>query len=810
VAERGRKQGGRRGTGNHGGAANRRPDPEQLVESMLLAEAAAGHLERNEVAQAVRAAARATSLDPGSVVLAQLHLAAAQRSRNMADELRALEHLATLLQTDARIFARLAYLRLRSGRLDDARQAVDRARDLLPARMRERRQWLALIEHVELNTPLPRGRAPVQPQAKRPERKAPKPERAQARVEPSRGRTSPGKPRKKAAIPARKQREVLAVRARPQPPDPVRPAPAGADPAQPVDGELEMTLDIAAHVEGIDVLSSRTFADPADVALVALAARIRDAESYHRLFALDHARGLLPFSHQEETVRRVLSVFLGRALLADEVGLGKTIEAGLILSEYLLRGRVENALVLTPPSLVAQWREELDAKFGIVARTTDDAESRSHPDRFWGARGTVIASLATARSPRHRDLVTARPWDLVIVDEAHSLKNERTESWRLVSRITSRFLLLLTATPVESRIDELYNLVSLIRPGHLGGRAAFVKRLSDSKGRPTESARAEVRALLGEIMIRNTRALSGVRLPPRFARTILVTPDASESELYAHLASALRALGARGRSRLLLSVLLQEAGSSPFAVRATLEKIRGDDALAPAVRAALEPAIRRAAQPLTTGKAAALLRVLDGDAGSTVVFTRFRATLDFLAAVLARKGIACEPIDGNVAPALRNDAIARLREQGGVLLSTEVGAEGLNLQFCRRIVNFDLPWNPMRIEQRIGRVHRIGQDHPVDVVNFCLAGSIEERILQILDERINLFELVVGETEMILGYLEEDREFPDLVLDAFAHPEDAARERSFARIGDALAAARTRYENVKRFDEDFFRSELGV
>jgi len=107
-------------------------------------------------------------------------------------------------------------------------------------------------------------------------------------------------------------------------------------------------------------------------------------------------------------------------------------------------------------------------------------------------------------------------------------------------------------------------------------------------------------------------------------------------------------------------------------------------------------------------------------------------------------------------------------------------------------------------------VQRIGQEQPVDVVNLCLAGSIEEQILRILNKRINLFELVVGEVEMILGYLEEDRDFPDLVLDAFADPEAGSREHAFGRIADALAAARERYENVKTFDEALFRNELGV
>ena len=139
-----------------------------------------------------------------------------------------------------------------------------------------------------------------------------------------------------------------------------------------------------------------------------------------------------------------------------------------------------------------------------------------------------------------------------------------------------------------------------------------------------------------------------------------------------------------------------------------------------------------------------------------------------------------------------------------------MGSEGLNLQFCHRLINFDLPWNPMRIEQRIGRLHRIGQEHPVEVINLCVAGSIEERILRILDERINLFELVVGEVEMILGYLEEDGDFPALILDAFASGDDAERERALTGLADALAAARTRYQTVKAYDETLFRNELGV
>jgi len=761
----------------------------RLWQSYDFADRADERLGRGDITDALRDAARAAALNPRDPSIAELYVQAAERTRDMIEQARALEHMSRVAVPDTRLFARLAYLHLQTGNTGRALRAVRRARALLPARMKGRKQWRSLIEHVESSlawraeTALSVEAAPaVVPSA--PDEK------------PARRRTTRKPAQHTDAAPVS---EAPCERVRPEP------AATAMPPSL-----LEIPVDIATDVEGLDVLSNTTFSNPEDVKLAILAARLRDAESYDRLFALERARGLLPFPHQEDTARKVLSVFLGRALLADEVGLGKTIEAGLVLSEYLLRGRVDRALVLAPPSLVGQWREELFSKFAIETRTTEDTSFRAEPDRFWSRSGVVIASLPTARSSRHRDLVTAKPWDLVIIDEAHALKNAATESYLLAARIASRFLLLLTATPVENRIEELYNLVSLIRPGHLGGRTAFLRRFSDSKMRSSEAARAEVRAVLGEVMVRNTRAHSGVRLPPRFARTILVQPEPHEADLYHHLVAALRALGTGGRTRLLLSVLLQEAGSSPFAVRTTLEKTAANTELSPDVIAALAPAIRTAEQQIATGKGTALLRVLGGASEPTVVFTRFRATLDFLATVLGQAAIHHEKIDGNVPAPLRHEAIDRLRQRGGVLLSTEVGAEGLNLQFCRRIVNFDLPWNPMRIEQRIGRVHRIGQDHPVDVVNFCLAGSIEERILTILDERINLFELVVGEAEMILGYLEEEREFPDLVLDAFADPEEERREGSFARIADALAAARSRYENVKRFDEEFFRNELGA
>ena len=773
---------------------------ERAIDAAYQAEA---RLRAGDAEGALGLAARAAAAWPSDVSIASLYVAAAEGSHDLEQRMRSYEHLLRLTPHDATLCIALAHCHLTRGALDAAGDATRRARAIFPRRMLERKKWLSALEAAE------RAVGTTAPAPPPPRRAEPDPVQASLFAPPAPATPRTRRPPASRPI-ARAPATAPPAAVTPPPTAPSPAAPPQAPPARLAPTTFEIPIALDPVIAGLDALGRSEWSAPEAVRLSVLATRVRDAESYDTLLALERAHGLRRLSHQEETARKVMAVLLGRALLADEVGLGKTIEAGLVLSEYLLRGRVARALVLAPPSLVRQWREELATKFAIASRTTEDAEARRDPTAFWNGPGVVIASLPTARAPQQRDLVAGAAWDLVIVDEAHALKNPRTHAHALVAHLTTRFLLLLTATPVENNVEELYTLVSLLRPGHLGGRAAFVRRLGGRSGRPSEAARREVRALLGEIMVRNTRALSGVHLPPRFARTILVEPTPDEGAMYRHLLEALRALGPRGQTRLLLSTLLQEAGSSPAALATTLARLDADAALPAAARAALAPAIGYAARLPDTGKAHALLRVVRGGDGAVIVFTRYRATLAFLGEFLTRHGVASERLDGSTPVAQRHAAIERVAQQNAILLCTDVGSEGLNLQFCHRLVNFDLPWNPMRIEQRIGRLHRIGQEHPVDVVNLCLAGSIEERMLRILDERINLFELVVGEVEMILGYLEEDGDFAGLMLGAFAVGEEADRERELGRIADALAAARTRYGRVTAYDEALFRNELGV
>jgi SNF2 family DNA or RNA helicase len=253
---------------------------------------------------------------------------------------------------------------------------------------------------------------------------------------------------------------------------------------------------------------------------------------YDQLSCLNSLTAIDKYWYQIETARKVLRQLGGRALLADEVGLGKTIEAGLIIAEYLTRGMVKSLLVLTPASLVSQWQLELSEKFNISTITTDTRDPQQPLEEFWTEHPRIVASLNTAKSAKHYDLVTSRTWDLVVVDEAHHLKNRSTLNWKLVNDLQKRFILMLTATPVQNSLIELFNLLTLLKPGLLQTEAAFKKQYVDSRNGRTPKNPEQLRSLMREVMVRNTRALVDVKLPKRFATTITVNPSQSEHQLY--------------------------------------------------------------------------------------------------------------------------------------------------------------------------------------------------------------------------------------------------------------------------------------
>jgi len=541
------------------------------------------------------------------------------------------------------------------------------------------------------------------------------------------------------------------------------------------------------------------------------AASLAQADQFDNLICLNTLRGVQQYAYQVETVRKVMRSFRGRVLLADEVGLGKTVEAGMILKEYLLRGMVKKALILTPPALTSQWIEELETKFQIEAVSTDHPGMRQDPERFWRENDLIVASLALARNKRHRPLLGGIGFDMVIVDEAHHVKNDRTVGWKLVNELKSRFLLLLSATPVENNLMDLFSLVTLLKPGQLGTKTAF-RRQFVLRGDPTRPQNRErLRDLIGRVMIRNTRALADIKLPPRHATTVLVEGVPAERELYAKLTDLVRKGFQRQMNRLSLGMLLQEAGSSPAAVRKTLLKLSQNSGVDSDFREEMVRLAKLCDYVPHTSKTTRLLELLKVSGEKVMVFSRFTATLEEIAKRLSEEKVNFSRFHGGMSAADKDQAVERFQNGTPVMLCSEIGGEGRNLQFCSTMVNFDLPWNPMKIEQRIGRIHRIGQTRPVHIYNLCAHRTAEHHILEVLDRRINLFELVIGEVDLVLGQTKNEAEFEERILDIYGQSrDDNDVATAFARLGDELLAARQQYDKIKQLDADLFSTDYEI
>jgi superfamily II DNA or RNA helicase len=525
---------------------------------------------------------------------------------------------------------------------------------------------------------------------------------------------------------------------------------------------------------------------------------------FDELLCLNELKGVERYWYQVETVKKVLKHFHGRVLLCDEVGLGKTIEAGMLMKEYLLRGMVKSILILTPAPLVSQWQEEMAQKFNMPFAATEDPLLQSDPERFWRAP-FIIASIHTAKSSRNFSRVAGNFYDLVVVDEAHHLKNRNTLNWKLVNEMQKRFLFLLSATPVQNHLIELFNLITLLKPGQFKTERLF-KQAYMQRADPRKPAnRDRLRELLRDVMIRNTRSAIDLKLPRRFATTARLEPSAVEEELYDGISEFARTHSDTLPGPL-LQLLLRQAGSSPSALKATLLRLRAERPQA------VDRLVDLAESIGETAREKALLEILAKNPDEKkVIFAQYLKTAERVASVLERRGYSFAVFSGNLSSKEKDEAIRRFRDNLPILLSTESGGEGRNLQFCNTLINYDLPWNPMRLEQRIGRLHRIGQTRDVFIFNLSVRETVEDQILQILENKINMFEMVIGEIEPLLGYLGEEREFEDIVMDIWVRSRDRAEARSrFERLGQDLVQAKSDYLKSKELDREVFAEDYEV
>jgi len=426
-----------------------------------------------------------------------------------------------------------------------------------------------------------------------------------------------------------------------------------------------------------------------------------------------------------------------------------------------------------------------------------------------------------------------------VVDEAHHLKNRNSASWKFVNELQRKYILLLTATPVENDLDELYNLITLLKPGQLKTPREFRKQFVVHGDPRLPKNRGQLRELLGDVMVRHSRSQVNLKLPTRQANTIRLNLSPQEAAFYQAASDYVRSMLAPGPAskekldhlessasseteserpairqvdRFALLTLQREIGSSPQAAEPTLRSL-ASRARQDENRRRLLDLADQSTQIETWAKAEALEKLLKNllhdPTEKVIIFTHFRRTLDLLAGRLQRMGVDFVVYQGEMDTASKNLAIAEFEQRAQVLLSTEAAGEGRNLQFCRTMVNFDIPWNPMRIEQRVGRIHRIGQTRDVRIYNLSAAGTVEDYLLEILDQKLNMFELVIGEMDMILGQLSDERDFEDLLVDIWVNAQTSEElHAGFNQLGDTLIQARQAHQKSQEYDEALFGEDF--
>jgi SNF2 family DNA or RNA helicase len=511
---------------------------------------------------------------------------------------------------------------------------------------------------------------------------------------------------------------------------------------------------------------------------------------FEELLVLSHLQehwknhGVALYPHQIATVAKVISQLRGRAILADEVGLGKTIEAGMILKEYLLRGLVKRFLILTPAALCRQWEAELREKFAIPTLIAGQ-------EFEWAGYNQLIASLDTAKQAKHRQHILNLYYDLVIVDEAHKLKSDRTQNWQFINSIPKKFFLLLTATPLQNDLKELFNLITLLRPGQLGNYRSFKKNFTVDKRSPKNAP--ELKGLLAEVMIRNRHG-ANIGFTKRHVQNIPVVLSELEQQLYQRITGFIRAClqkSATKQNALPLLTLQREICSSTFAAVITLyklvQKLEIDETQQPEALALIQLA-QRVKHNAKMQVVEELMRLTPE---KVIIFTEFLATQSYVRTRLEQAGFLTLAFDGHLSASKKEFTKYQFKQQPQyrALVCTESGGEGINLQFCNTLINYDLPWNPMRLEQRIGRIHRLGQLREVFIYNLYTQDTVEAHLLRLLDEKVRMFEMVIGDSERVISKLCRGKSFEarimDLVLHADSHEQLA---QGFQDLGAEIGA----------------------
>lgn len=540
-------------------------------------------------------------------------------------------------------------------------------------------------------------------------------------------------------------------------------------------------------------------------------------------------------------------------ILADEVGLGKTIEAGIVISEYFSRGQT-SILVVAPASLCQQWQTELQDKFDLPSQIIDTKiykDSLKNDEDILKFKGITICSYNCA--VQLKIVMKKQDWNLVVIDEAHKLRNFYKGETKIAEGINEAFLgkkkLLLTATPIQNSLMDIFSLVSIIDTSILGNEYSFMENYLYSDRRHNE-LKNRLKCVLHRTLRKDV--LEYIKYTNREAMTVAFNPTSAEEELYKEVSAYIRDISQVAITtnfRTLIVLMIRKLmSSSTAAVKGTLEGLMDrlikieknggnldelgqlihdedlldeykdvlDDFRLPlkkrtnssmeeiqAEKAYLQKLIKMASAIKVDGKTEKLIGALNqgfgkiqekGGKRKAIIFTESNRTLNYLYDYLSSHGFEgkivtfngqnnsplCQTIyneyverhsselTGSRSNDMKKALVNAFREDAEIMIATEAAAEGLNLQFCSLLVNYDLPWNPQRVEQRIGRVHRYGQKCDVVIINFINKQNVADvRLYEILQNKFKLFDGVFGASDEILGVLSDGVDFEKAVSSIF-------------------------------------------
>jgi len=624
-------------------------------------------------------------------------------------------------------------------------------------------------------------------------------------------------------------------------------------------------------------LESAGTGSPDDIAYIAAAARVADALTQDVLLAPIES-SVIPLPHQIRALSRAIANDRVRYLLADEVGLGKTIEAGLIMRELKLRGLVKRTLVIAPKGLVSQWVAEMRAHFNehfqlvlpddiktlsrisAVAspesRVSGQEDSQPVTRNPWTLfpqvvvpmdsvkpldkrRGWSAAQVSEHNRERFEDLISAG-WDLVIVDEAHRLggSTDQVARFKLGQGLSEAapYFLMLSATPHQGKTDAFHRLVSLIDAQEFPDISSVTRervqphvirtekrRAIDADGKPLfKPRRTQLGPVSWEERHRSQQLLyeavteyvregynQAMREKRSYIGFLMILMQrlvvSSTSAIRTTLERRLEALAAPQEQLTLFPLTSEEEWADldgqeqiDVLLRTRLKALKNERA---EVKLLLEAAAR-CEQIGPDAKAEALLDWLyrlqseESDPELKVlVFTEFVPTQEMLRRFLTERGFSVVCLNGSMDMEERKRVQEAFAKDVRILISTDAGGEGLNLQFCHVVINYDIPWNPMRLEQRIGRVDRIGQAHAVRAVNFVFEGSVEHRVREVLEQKLAVIfeEFGIDKTGDVLDSAQAGRMFDEMYVEAILNPEkvEESVESVVARLQEQAREART-------------------